>query len=348
MPRRRQISDQLPVASNTNTGASYLPRARTDSDANAEADIGVPSAPIVDDVPSAPNVDDVPSATVVDYDVPSATDNDIDVPNAPQPVVYTARHIFPNASNQYTGSSELEVDSSDRDDQYSDIDFPDAADSGRDDDLDGDGDTQLRTPHLHPLDDDIDMDMDMETQLNRPPSESFTLIRPPDEDLSESAQDYLAFDAREGRSPGDSGDEVDSESLVDEFERAQFGELFGDAEGPGTDDNSDHETLDGEEDESSTLRSFNLDDEQQLVDAFEYGLAPVMSSAELLQVLLYKIKCDGNVSLSVHQLYCDVIGSFTSAGATPDRRNVDSCRRDPRPLRCRRSILPHTRRISSG
>lgn len=74
--------------------------------------------------------------------------------------------------------------------------------------------------------------------------------------------------------------------------------------------------------------SYDLDNDEELYCAynelgFQYGASPLFETDELLQILLYKIRIDGNVSLAVHQHYCDIINCLKGSNVTPDRRTIE-------------------------
>lgn len=102
---------------------------------------------------------------------------------------------------------------------------------------------------------------------------------------------------------------------IDRMEE-QFAELF--------DRNITDQEDEGDEERRRLV--YNLDNEEELYGAFchfKYGACPLFSTDELLQIMLYKIKIDGNVSQGIHQQYCDIINSFTNSGYSPDRRTVE-------------------------
>lgn len=60
------------------------------------------------------------------------------------------------------------------------------------------------------------------------------------------------------------------------------------------------------------------------ITSFDYCETPLVGSDELLEILLYKVKCEGNASLSTHRRYCDVMKGFTKYKINSDRRTVEA------------------------
>ena len=78
--------------------------------------------------------------------------------------------------------------------------------------------------------------------------------------------------------------------------------------------------------DSANRLSYNLDNDDECMrayDLFGYTLEPLIGRNELLRIAMYKIKCNGNVSLNVHQEYSELISCFTSE-RNPDRRTVEN------------------------
>lgn len=192
-------------------------------------------------------------------------------------------------------------------------------------------------------DDEVEMHMDVDLALVLPdqpndreqtPNDENSPIQEREESIGRIPDEEIASEREAARgSYASSSDNEDlmphEEAYSDPFDTFEDAESFSDNEpeesndgrGPGSD-------RDGVSPRPPIRERYNLDNDEELVeafDAFQYGVLPYFTKDDLLRIALYKIKSDGNVSLSVHQLYCDIVACFTQDGKSQDRRTVEAC-----------------------
>lgn len=87
---------------------------------------------------------------------------------------------------------------------------------------------------------------------------------------------------------------------------------------------TEDEVNDSEDTDSPNSSAAGLPNTQDSHQPFQYGQQPQFSSDQLLQIMLYKVMIDGNVSHAVHEQYCDVISRFVPGNVKADRRTIEA------------------------